>query len=205
MLRIGEKVIHTHDHDKAKQVIDDTENLVVISGIRELLARTISAFFQNIDNESNQWWYLGNKDYINEKGVTFLISHFKDRFSSHVENIVFPWFDIFSTNIKFNIYGKQFNTELGFEMYEAKQTTIVYRLENIHAIPIVLNNYTYDEFELMTSNMAVSKWHSNLYFSFINQILFTKSEIDYFYNNKLMNFFYTPAEKHVMISKRRIQ
>lgn len=204
--RIGVDVIHTHDHNEAKTVINNENKLVIISGIRDLLSRTISAYFENISNNNNQWWYLGDREYIREKGVAFLINQFKDRCVSHIEKVIFPWFDIFSANLQFNIYQKPFNSKLGFESYkENSHVIIVYRLENINSISMMINQYTNNKFELMSSNVAEIKWYADLYRDFINQIWFTKSEIDYFYNNKIMNFFYTHSEKQEMVNKRNIQ
>lgn len=88
------EVVHTHDHAVAAQTLARAQ-CVVVTGVREPVARSISACFENISREGHAVWYFGPRDAVEAADMAQLRAFFLDRLERHFERVLVPWFDGF--------------------------------------------------------------------------------------------------------------
>lgn len=92
------EVVQTHSHDLARELIAARRpgrTITLITGVREPLARCISAFFQNLTHAHNRWWYFGDRDAVLAAEFETLRAHFDTCAGAHVDGLLAPWFGTF--------------------------------------------------------------------------------------------------------------
>lgn len=164
-------VIHTHSHDFVSKFLSmrrPNGNQLIITGVRDLLKRNISAFFQNFDDKENDWWYFGTRDEI-EHGQTNDLIHFSNsRHPVHFQNLVEPWFDEFRDATGVDVYLHRFPTELGWLETERPVKIFVYRAEDIQQYGQALAHFLRKPtLSVGRANVGAEKWYSAKYRMFI--------------------------------------
>ena len=190
----GFSVSHVHTHEEAASLVAQNDNLFVISGIRDVMARTIAGFFENIDRKRNTWWYLGKRDDVLNLDTDTLIDEFRARFPAHVESVVHPWFEEFSTVVGSDVFAQPFNQARGFDTFQGRVDGHIYRLENIDHYSLFFSRSVLPGFQVSRQNQGVRKWYADIYKRFLREISFSRSELDIVYTSKLMNHFYDSGE-----------
>ena len=161
--------IHTHSHEEAEYIIKKYRGKIyLITGIREPLTRNISAFFQNINNKNNKYWYIGNKIELKKLNVGSLIKIFNERVDLHIREIVAPWFDNFYKICK--VKKEDFISASNIYTFNKDNLEIIiYKLENFKDFEEYFFKRFSDIFpfnKFYQENLASSKDYSNLYKEF---------------------------------------
>lgn len=198
------------------------KKILIISGYREPVSFSISAFFQNIDYliednrtlDSDLFFFKAEKIY---KG--FLNSVIENKGYKH------PKFDryknIFTSCTSY--YQDQLNDGLGLNIFEKKinknQTTntilfnknrilFLYKFEYLNNISEKLTNFIQcsslpveNDIKIKKLNSAAIKNYNKKYKLFIERIKFTKKELDFFYKNKQAQYLYSKDEISVFYKK----
>jgi hypothetical protein len=191
-------VLHTHDHEKAKEQICEyggSGKQIVITGIREPLARCISAYFENIENETNEYWYAGDREILLGKEIDWLIQDFKEKAPFHMEQVVRPWFSRFSlaTGVDLNCFSQR----RGFWLACNDRVWVyLYRLEDMAvAIDALLQEPCFDGVDFAMCNEGYGKWSGGLYRQFKKQYRMGRKEYQSIYGGiDFIESFYSVAE-----------
>ncbi|WP_170761978.1 hypothetical protein [Ruegeria lacuscaerulensis] len=160
---------HTHSHAEARRIISNAEcKLVVITGFREPLARTISAFFHNIDNQQSHW-FLGDKADVLNLSTSELIDAFNQKMIPHLESVVNPWFENFLESVGVDRTQLRDN-DWGFTAASKKLEIFGYKLERFDDFGAAFFNY-FPEMEIQDGfkkrNIGSEKWYASIYRNFV--------------------------------------
>ena len=129
-----DKVVHTHDHDAVAAYMPQRRldrDQFIITGVRDVLRRNISAFFQNCDDPTSPWWHFGARDDIARASTEDLVAFFNARHPAHLHDVVEPWFDRFRDAVGVDLFEHDFPTERGCLEIEAPANIFVYRIEDL--------------------------------------------------------------------------
>ena len=193
------------------------EEFVIISLVRDLMARNISTIFQSM-NYSEAWrnnYFIAPIDAF--KRMTFeqqelaIISHLKRLNTSTVTT---SWYDnLLKSHIYYpdidtyfiDIYAKPFDHENGYQIYKSKTDRIqmiIIRLEDLADKTYELGSFLgVDDLNLLSANLADSKWYQPIYRKFKERYKPTDAEIEAIYNSKFMKYFYS-AEQISLFKKK---
>jgi hypothetical protein len=162
-------VIQTHDHYVVRQYLQTGAKCKIISVYRELIAHTISAFFQNICN-TNNWrcnylFYVGNENYVKSLPMDKIIEIFLHRV---IEYHPQHWFNILNRVLDINIFHLGFNKNEGYQIYSGKNfELLIFRYDKLNQVTDVIKNFLdLSSFELHNSNLSTDKWYADLYSEF---------------------------------------
>jgi hypothetical protein len=194
--------VHTHNKFFAREVFKNyishnySCSLYVVCGIRDLLKRNISAFFQNIDNVKNKWYYGSRKEILNAK-IESLVSHFNSKNSAHMNTEIAPWFKTFLSS--FGINNKTISPSLfknGFYTFNHRGVKFIfYRLEDLSkSSNLIFEEVGLNGIELINENVGSSKWYSSVYREFISKYVPDEETIKLMYDSDIAKSFYTPDE-----------
>lgn len=198
------------------------KKILIISGYREPVSFSISAFFQNINYliEDNQaldpesFFYKAEKIY-----KSFLKSVIENKKYKH------PKFDRYKnifTSCK-SYYKNQLNDGLGLNIFEKKinknqitntilfnnnRMLFLYKFEYLNKIEKKLTDFIQcsnlpleNDINIKKLNSASNKNYNKNYKLFIEKIKFTKKELDFFYRNEQTQYLYTKEEISVFYKK----
>src|ERR1043166_113219 len=197
----GHVVAHSHSHERSAAIIDHPihatgkRELIVVSLVRELIGRTISAMFQNIDNVGHPL-AIGERAYVLSLTVEEIIAAFRERQGHHLEGEVIPWFDTFSKNVGLDVFAFPFPTERGFRTYRSRKAKIaILRTENVSQAEQWLERvFGLSLFIFGHANSTAERWQGQSYRDFCAGFRPTSAELDAYYDTKIMRHFYTAAE-----------
>jgi len=184
----------------------------IISGVREPVSRTISAFFTWMDkigtrNDYSQYsgysnYYLGDREDIIKKNIDIIIEKFFEALSK--DDIFDPLESWFDKNIKkyfeIDVYNEKFDQDQGFcQIDKGNHSLFLYRQEDLK------NNVTggikdflgikSDDFYIQQHNQSSNNWNSDIYREFKNNIKFDIKHLEKIYCNKKFRHFY--SEKNI--------
>jgi hypothetical protein len=180
------KVLHTHNHQEAKKQIEQSNQrgdvVVVVTGFREPLTRCISAYFQNLTNNSNHW-YVGEKKEVMNKSTEWLINDYEAKVLPHVNKAIAPWLNNYENIIGSNI--EDFNN-MGscWKMSQGNMHFYIYKLETMADF---LQEMKDDMFmkgvKFAKSNIGEVKWSGEIYKEFKSRYRISKDDYDSLYGN----------------------
>lgn len=193
------------------------EEFVIISLVRDILARNISALFQSMNDEEE-----GHNDYFIASIDEFKKMPYEQQeyeITQHLRRLntstaVTYWYDdILKSHFYYpeinkyfiDIYAKPFDQEKGFQFYESKTPRIkmiILRLEDLIELKKTLGDFLgVDNFELVSKNMAAEKWYNPIYKRFKKRYKPTEQEIKAIYNSRFMTYFYSSEQIRLFIEK----
>ena len=190
--------IHTHSHKEAQEIIKNYKGKIfIISGVREPLSRNISAFFENFNNKTHKYWYIGDKNEIKNLKVERLIEIFNERDVLQLKELLNPWFDTFydTCNIKKEDFVCTRNV---YKLNKKNLEIIIYKLENFKDF----ENYFLKRFSKLISfkkfdktNLASDKYYFDLYKEFKNCYFIDHKKYQNLYKNiDYLSDYYTENE-----------
>lgn len=193
-------VLHTHSHEHAGAIIQLPEHrekkrmLVVLSLTRDLLRRTISAFFENISRAEHPL-YLGPRETIEKMPVEEIIAAFREREWTELETYALPWFDKFGVSVSSDIFSVPF-FPCGYRQYPSDIGRVaVMRMENIdRSVEWLTRFFSTPSFSLKRENDTSGTWKGEIYQRFLQQFQPTEAELDAYYCSKIMQYFYSAEE-----------
>ena len=193
------------------------EEFVVISLVRDILARNISALFQSMNEEGtgrNDNFIASIEDFQvmpyekQEQEITWRLRRL------NTSTAVTAWYDkILKSHFYYpeidryfiDIYSKPFDQEKGFQLYESKSPRIkmiILRLEDLNEQKKALGDFLgIDNFNLISKNVASEKWYNPIYKRFKARYKPTEQEIEAIYRSHFMKYFYSPEQIRSFIEK----
>lgn len=172
---------------KTKKIIkkkkDNNDKIKIITGIRDPIARNISAFFQSLSEGNN-----------NNTSNNVLIEEFF-LFANHFTPLY--WFEReIRHHFNINIYNHKFNKSKGYSIIEKNGVEIfLYRLDKLDELEKEIGKFLDSKnFELKYKNKSNQKWYSEKYYAFKREIKFKESFLNLIYNDDRISYFYTKSE-----------
>jgi hypothetical protein len=161
--------------------IQKKRKIKIITSMRELVGRDISLFFQSFHHQYDQ---------------DELLQKFNDGYvAQQTEN---TWFqDETHQSLGINIFDYPFPHEQGYQII--KNDAVELLLMRIET-PDSVKEYALSEFlgvpniKLYRANIGVNKSYASIYQQFKQNLQLPSNYIDFHYQSKLMNYFYTEAE-----------
>ena len=187
------------DYDLWQDIRDKKKKWKVISGVREPVARSISSFFQNMDDPVVPSLYVGTREHIQSLKISELINIFLKRVPMYLGEAN-DWFD---GNIKkffdLDVYAKPFDAGRGFAVYENSHAELLLiRQEDLRTVGAgeVRKFLAIDDkdFCLQETNRSQDKWYSPLRREFERALRLSEEALDGFYNAKYSRHFYGQEE-----------
>lgn len=179
-----EKIIHTHGHLVAKDVLSKYKNILVINIVRLPIDRNISAFHQN------QKRHHPEIDY-NQLSINEIIQKYDQLYSvKNLDNWMFNFFKIFNIDIdnfkfdKINKYNKlRFNGN----------DILLFRYEDLeYIISDILPKY--NMFVKKKENVSSEKIYAKEYKTFKETYKINDFEKEKIINSKITNIYYSKKE-----------
>jgi hypothetical protein len=200
-------VIGLTNHNAAKEVIawhqarPHERELIVLTIVRDLLARMISGFFQNLTNPKARQ-FLGDRAAVEKTPIAALVEAL-DRHVARDDARLFSWFDEFGVNLSFDPYAAQFPTEFGFASMSLPQARLgIVRTENLQARePELRRLFGSSRFGLRRRNVSSEKWYGPLYRECLSLYRPSPETLDLYYGSRTMRHFYSEAEISVFRSR----
>lgn len=169
-----------------------THKLLVISSYREPISRTISCFFQCIE----QVTFLSIKEIlkVNTNYITEKLLEYMD-----MDQFYLPFEENNGKNLdNINIFDKEFDKSNGYQIFETSNAKfLILKFDTMDKWEnIIKNNTEYKEFKLYSANLTEEKPINNLYKKIKKELIIPKHVLDKYYEKeeKFINYFYTPNE-----------
>lgn len=195
---LGIQATHTHDHRLAQDIISNrTRPLYVITGVREPLARNISAFFQNIDQISHPYFYVAPQDVLRTMPIKKLCTVFDRRSELITELRVSSWFEKFFTATDMPAWEFKRDAQV-FKAYAENLEIWIYKIELFDYFEKAFIDRFSKEYgisKLELTNISESKWYSNIYRDFLSEFKISRDRYNKIYRNiDYFSYFYTADE-----------
>lgn len=186
------------------------EEFVIISLVRDLMARNISTIFQSM-NFKEEWrnhFYIASaaafKKMPFEQQEREITRHLH---ALNTSALATGWYDnLLRSHFYYpdidryfiDIYAKPFDQEKGFQIYESKTPRvkmIILRLEDLNVRGKELGNFLGIEgFQLTWGNAPEGKWYEPIYKRFKERYRPTAQELEAIYNSRFMRYFYSKEQ-----------
>lgn len=190
ILKAGFECYHIHDLEhpttnQEKYVKDDFRPKKVISLTRDIVARNISNFFQNLNNKSRPWYTLPGQD-LTEAFYKIDIKH-------HLAPQ--HWFD------------NQIKKFLNVDIYEHKidkhiqiKKLLVMRVENLDFS--VVSKFMGAKLKVVNTNLSENKGYRDQYKKFLETPI-REDYLNLMYSCKYMRHFYSSEEINAFFKRHR--
>ena len=196
-------VVQTHNHNFALEVRRFSDEsappvgLVFVSGIRDLLRRNISAFFENIDNYRNPWWYLGDRERVLSMDLEEVIAKFRVLNAIHTRGLVLPWVTKFlvACNWDANPFSAEdFEPDGWTTLTRGRLKVIWFKLERLDGCFDRIMSELGCVALMIKANAGAEKWYSEMYAEFKRRYRPDPETIELIYDSPIARAFYSAAE-----------
>lgn len=214
--KMGFETYHCHSVNKLYDLIIEREqegNVILIDSIRDIFARKISSFFQNISKHTNlsvpeilerykkyPKLFLRSLQKIFKKNILIIANNHAFQSWKHFDyNCLTDGEFDFEKKYQLKRIGNLYFVNLRFDDIKNWE-------EIIKSIGLPMN---LRRFKIITTNQADDKWYKDIYRDFLDHFTLTQSEFDTILSkfSAELAHFYTTEEIQEFISKweRRIQ
>tara|TARA_B100000886_G_scaffold335264_1_gene292064 strand:+ start:644 stop:1318 length:675 start_codon:yes stop_codon:yes gene_type:complete len=177
-----EKLIQTHSHMVAKDVLSKYENILVINILRLPIDRNISSFFHNIKRQCENYNQLSTNELIQKYDQIYSVKATDNWMSDF-----FKMFNIDIDNFKFDRINKY--NKLRFDSNDI----LLFRFEDLEYITSnILPKYNI--FVNKKENEGSKKWYYELYKIFKETYKINDFEKEKILNSKITNIYYSKEE-----------
>ena len=197
-----ESIYHRHSLKELKHTIENKENTLIISGIRNPLDRNISYFFQHYcleiqndfrtlaNNYEGELCYVMTREELLETSTLKLI----DLYFEHQNHYSFnEWFyEFFEIT---NIFDTEFDKDNGIKIYSLPNNNylMLYVYEKLPVYQnFVKSFFNIEEFKHMNNSSALL--HKHKYKSFKNAIVLNEEYKTKLLKTSIMKYFYTDEQ-----------
>lgn len=179
-----------HPNFCGKYFLDNYDNLLIITVIRNPIDRNISAFWQNVDDMCPDWKNLSTNEIINNFNQNYNHNHTDQWIKEYFKtiNINFDTF-IFDTKNKFNEIKDDNNNTILISRYE----DIEFMINNVYDKYLNVSN--------KKENISKDKIYAEKYSDFKKQYKLPKELIKLYQNHDTTKKFYSEEEINLFISK----
>ena len=203
--------LHSVTGDKiTKTLLEHPKKVKIISGVREPLARDLSAFFQT---QAGFFEYDSRRGDFNNR-VNNMMNILWDTAWDFGNGGVcaygysFGWYDTeFKDKLGIDIFEQPFDKEKGYTIYRKGSVEIfLYRLENLNSLEGDIQEFLgRDDFKILHTNNANEKNISYIYNGLKKEYTFPRAWVKlYYYQNERMDYFYTKEEQAKFLEKLNI-
>ena len=177
--------------------IKQNKPLIIISSVREPIARNISAFFDafsyHVGMEADKW---------NGEAEELMQSYFLDKLD---HNYPLNWFDNeFKRMTLVDVYESPFDSNKKYIVLNKDNLKIlIFRvdLSDADKEELIKKELDLDTFSLMSLNIGSEKKYANLYTNFKKDVKLPQSYVDSMLNSKYARHFYSDQELQNISSK----
>tara|TARA_Y100000741_G_scaffold24397_2_gene17632 strand:- start:6235 stop:6987 length:753 start_codon:yes stop_codon:yes gene_type:complete len=208
------KTNHCHSLEHLNNIINNSNNTLIISGVRNPIDEIISLFFYGYDkiylkeqstirykknNYKGQKLYFNNTNTLLNNSLDILKNEFFGKIKTNGEcnlNLFNDWMEEYLEITKIT----EFNKNIGYQLYKLHNNNYVflYRFENI-----ITGNIFTSFFNLPFSHHKNTNdmEYKNKIIEFKNNIKFNMNQINTFFNTKYVKMFYTDDEIYTFYKK----
>ena len=189
---------HVHRSKKLRAIIDETRGRIrwkVITLVREPVARTISAIFQNLTSSMPHINSLDESD-ASKQILAYALEQF-DNFNEKSDYIC-TWFDKEIKDVfNFDVYALEFSKKNGYQIFEAGNADILLiKLEKLaechqRAFQDFLD---IQRFPLIQANVGDQKPYRRLYKNVLDSISIPQLSLERVYSSRYTQHFYAREE-----------
>ena len=203
-------LIHSHSAKPIYYTLHHSdEEFIVISLVRDLLRRNISAVFQSMTDETpGNDCFIGPQEELENWGYERICGEIKKKLLYlNLTDQLISWYDmLFKSHFYYpdveryhvDLYGVPFDRQRGFQVYSSKTPRIkflIIRLENLNNLEAELGFFLgIKKFRLIVDNVAKHKWYNEIYKQFKEIYKPTGEELSHIYGSKFMKYFYTAEQ-----------
>jgi len=163
--------------------------IYVLSPVREVISRNISAFFQNFVRDTGKIFVEGKYD----------ICQLRNLFLTHYpHHVCLNWVD---THLKptfgIDIYAEPFPSEKGYKIYRSNGVNLlVYQaeLENDQKLSILSHFLSMNIPDFKFDNLGTEKYYSKTYAEFRKRVRFPNDFVNQMLRSRFSNHFYTSTQ-----------
>lgn len=197
-------IVHSHGTKPVRALMEAVrdrglqEQTLVVSLVRDVLHRNISAFFQNVSNKAIRHWYLGAHEDVLKIDFNELMELFRTRHLSYLRDKIADWPDKFSAATGIPLLDRPFDTKRGVSLLREPDGVrfVMFQVEKLSQNWDVLR----EALEMPTLDMLVThkseeKWYGALYDRFKTHYRPNSYELDACYNSSLMRHYYSDEDR----------
>ena len=203
---------HTHDLEFLRDVVNSSENNLIVSGVRNPVDRNLSYFFQGFVKRFHSQFKIKKNNYTGEviQGVQNLTVNDHpqkviDTFKNQQWLYTFTdWFEEFFEIV--DIYDKPFDKQKGYKIYKIKNnnTLLIYTVEQLpQSLDSICNDIGIVNISTHHNN-SKDREYSCLYTQVKETIIYEKEYLDKLLGSNIINYFYTDQDIHNMYKKYSI-
>jgi hypothetical protein len=207
-----DSVVHGHSLDFLLQAVSrwtsgspyTTGSRVVVTGVREVLSASVSAFFQNIDNDKWDLWFFGPREHVLNAPIDNLIEFFESRVDTWLDEAVLPYPARFDSIV--GCSSCRPSDFLGGKVrvvYTPGYEVLFYRLEDFPKSLYKLFRILGAEVLTQRFNAADQKWYSSVYAQFISRFNPSERLLTNTIYSEMMSMFYSEPELEKFWTKWR--
>ncbi|MBR1636195.1 MAG: hypothetical protein IJ682_14215 [Lachnospiraceae bacterium] len=203
--------LHSVTGDKIiKTLLEHPGKVKILSGVREPLARDLSAFFQT---QAGFFEYDASKgDFKNRiehmMGILWETARNFGNGGVCAYGYSFGWYDVeFKNKLGIDIFEQPFDKEKGYTIYRKGSVEIfLYRLEDLNSLEGEIQKFLgRDDFKILHTNNAEEKNISFIYKELKEKYSFPKGWVKLYYDdNERVDYFYTKEEQAAFLKKWNI-
>jgi hypothetical protein len=165
----------------------------IITLVREPVGRNISAFFQNIDSYFDDFIERYNKGTLSNQEIS------EKFFNDFPHNIPLEWIDLEIKDVfGIDLYKYEFPIDKGYSIQgsENGSNCMVVRVEDLNRCykDAFRDFLRIQNFVLVKENIGETKEYSDIYKSFLKEIIFPDWYLEKMYSSKYSKHFYSDIE-----------
>lgn len=211
---VHNNLFHTHSVQILYNFLHYTEEeFIVISLVRDLLARNISSIFESMCRNApwNKLFIAERDEFTNFPYERQEAEIQKKLAALNMDDGLINWYDsLFKSHFYYpeseryliDIYNKKFDHDKGIQIYSSKRKRIkmiIIRLENLNESEEEIGNFLgITNFKLIKNNLSNDKWYKHIYEKFLSRYTPPAKEINRLYQSKFMQYFYSQNQIKTM-------
>lgn len=194
----GVTTFHMHRPELAAEQLrlsrEGGHSVLIITGCRDLLARNISAFFENMSNPKRPEIMVGEAAEVLAMTPGQLIDAFNARHPA-ILVAAFGWFRKFEDVTGVDVFASPFPHADGFTIIDGPLPVAIYRQENLPAVhERICTALGLGHRPLQPVNVGVQKPYAALYRGFLESYRPGEATLDAIYGSAFMRHFYSSDE-----------
>ena len=175
----------------------------VVTLVREPIARNISSFFQNLETRlyydyDSRLRYDSLDAVAAEVTRLFLENYLEDRAIERIDLNPLTWFDSELQKVfGLDVYATEFDKARGYQIYDGERARLLLmRLEDLDRIhgEALKEFLDVESFTLVKANTGRAKAYSELYKTFLDNLVLPAEYVDELYASRYARHFYTEQE-----------
>ena len=176
---------------------------LVVTLVREPIARNVSSFFQNLETRMffdyrSRLASSGQEAAVAEVTRLFYENYLDDRAIDRIDANPMTWFDSELKQVfGVDVYASEFPKTRGYRIYEAERARVLLlRLEDLDRVHAeALKEFLQiDQFALVKANTGEAKAYSELYDAFLGDLVLPPEYVDEIYGSRYARHFYSEPE-----------